>query len=166
MEKLISEFSVGLFFWQAVLFIALIFLLRKFAWKPILNAVNEREEKISSALEMAEKTKVEMAQLKSQNEDLMKKAREERDEILREAREAKAKMIEEAKGLAQKEADKMVAQAREAIKNEKLAAISELKNQVATLSIEVAEKIIKAELSKDGKQKELAHNLVEEINLN
>jgi len=166
MEKLISEFSVGLFFWQSMLFIALIFLLRKFAWKPILTAVNEREEKIESALKAAEEAEKRMQALNAQNEELLKKAREERDIILKEARETKDAIIAEAKDKAKQEAERVLAASREAIQNEKMAAIAELKNQVAVLSIEVAEKIIRQELKSDDKQKQLANNFVEEVSLN
>lgn len=166
MEKLISEFSVGLFFWQTVLFVGLVFLLRKFAWKPILNAVNEREEKIKGALKAAEEAEKKMQAINNESEALLKKAREERDQILKEAREAKEAMISDAKAKANAEAEKIIAQARETINNEKMAAITELKNQVAILSIEIAEKILKEQLNSDDKQKALVDNLLKEVNLN
>lgn len=167
MEKLISEFSIGLFFWQTILFVGLIFLLRKFAWKPILSAVNEREEKIRGALKAAEEAEKKMQALNSQSEALLKQAREERDQILKEAREARETIISEAKAKASAEAEKIITQAHESIKNEKMAAIIELKNQVAVLSIEIAEKILKEKLSNDDKQKALIENLLkEEVNLN
>lgn len=166
MEKLISEFSVGLFFWQTVLFVGLIFLLRKFAWKPILNAINEREEKIKAALKAAEEAEKKMQTLNSESEALLQKAREERDQILKEARLARETIISEAKEKATAEANKIIAQAHESIKNEKMAAITELKNQVAVLSIEIAEKILKEQLSDDDKQKTLINNLLKEVNLN
>lgn len=166
MEKLISEFSVGLFFWQTVLFVGLVFLLRKFAWKPILNAVNEREEKIKGALKAAEEAEKKMQAINNESEALLKKAREERDQILKEAREAKEAMISDAKAKANAEAEKIIAQAHETINNEKMAAITELKNQVAILSIEIAEKILKEQLNSDDKQKALVDNLLKEVNLN
>lgn len=166
MEKLISDFSIGLFVWQSVVFVALILLLRKFAWKPILNAVNDREEKIESALEAAEKAKIDIANLKSQNEDMRKEALVERDNLLKEAREIKDKIVAEAKNSAKEEGDRIVESARETIKNEKMAAVAEIKNQVAALSIEIAEKIVKERLSSDDKQKSLVDGLVKEINLN
>lgn len=166
MEKLISDFSIGLFMWQSIVFVILIFLLRKFAWKPILNAVNDREEKISSALEAAEQAKLDFAKLKSQNEDLRKESLIERDALLKEARDMKDKIVAEAKSTANEEGQRIVEAARETIRNEKMAAISELKNQVAVLSIEIAEKIVKEKLSSDDKQKALVDGLVEEINLN
>ena len=166
MEKLLNDFSVGLFFWQTILFVVLLFLLRKFAWKPILNAVNEREKSIEDALNSAEEAKKKMAELKSSNEDLLNKARAERDELLKEAREMKDKIVAEAKTSATQQADKIIADARESIQHEKMAAITELKNQVAVLSIEIAEKILKDELSSGDKQKAIIDNVVKEINLN
>lgn len=166
METLISNFSVGLFFWQAAIFIVLIFLLRKFAWNPILNAVNERESSIKEALDSAEEAKKEMAELKNSNEELLNKARVERDEMLKEARSIKEKMIAEAKTQANEDAEKIVTTARESIQHEKMAAITELKNQVAVLSIEIAEKILKDELSSADKQKAIIDNVVKDINLN
>lgn len=166
MEKLISEFSVGLFFWQLVIFVSLIFLLRKFAWKPILTAVDEREGKISEALEQAEKAKAEVARLQSNNEALLREAQAERDAILKAARDAKESMVSEAKAKASEEANRMIEQARESIRNEKMAAVTELKNQVATLSLEIAEKLVKEQLSSDAKQVELSNKLVSEIKLN
>lgn len=166
MEKLISDFSIGLFVWQSVVFVVLILLLRKFAWKPILNAVNDREEKIESALEAAEKAKIDIANLKSQNEDMRKEALIERDGLLKEAREIKDKIVADAKNAAKEEGDRIIESARDTIKNEKMAAVTEIKNQVAALSIEIAEKIVKEKLSSDDKQKTLVDGLVEEINLN
>lgn len=166
MEKLIGEFSFGLFFWQLFLFVGLIFLLRKFAWKPILKAVEERESSIEDALEAAEEAKKKMAELKSNNEDLLNKAREDRDAMLKEAREMKDKIVADAKTLANEQAEKIVAEARESIQHEKMAAITELKNQVAVLSVEIAEKILKDELSSADKQKAIIDNVVKDINLN
>ena len=152
MEKLITEFSIGLFFWQTVIFIFLILLLKKFAWKPILDAVNEREEGIKNALLSAEKAKEEMASLQSDNEETLKKARSERDSLLKEAREIKQQLIDEAKSEAKSEAKKIISQAQETIQNEKNAAIVDLKNQVAGLSIDIAEKVLKEKLSDDKTQ--------------
>ena len=120
MEKLLSEFSIGLFFWQTIIFILLIFLLKKYAWKPILDAVNEREEGIKNALLSAEKAKEEMASLQSDNEETLKKARAERDSLLKEAREIKQQLIDDAKNEAQSEAKKIISQAQETIQNEKM----------------------------------------------
>ena len=158
--------SIGLIFWTSLVFIILLFLLGKFAWKPILKSVKERETKIETALEASEKAREEMAALKSQNEDLRKEALAERDSLLKEAREMKDKIVAEAKNTAKEEGERIIESAREAIKNEKLAAVTELKNQVAVLSIEIAEKIVREKLSTDEKQKTLVDGLVEEINLN
>jgi len=166
MEKLISEFSVGLFFWQLVIFVSLIFLLRKFAWKPILSAVEERETKISDALDLAEKTKLEIAQLKSQNEELIKQARQERDEILNAARQTGEQILSDARSKASTETDKMLVNAQEAIQIERQKAITEIKNQVATLSLSVAEKLVRQDLSSDSRQKELAEKLVADAKMN
>ena len=165
MEKLISEFSLGLFFWQTIIFILLIFLLKKYAWKPILDAVNEREEGIKNALLSAEKAKEEMASLQSDNEETLKKARAERDTLLKEAREIKQQLIDDAKNEAQSEAKKIISQAQETIQNEKKAAISDLKNQVATLSIDIAEKVLKEKLSDDKTQMNLVKDLVKDVTL-
>lgn len=166
MEKLLGEFSVGLFFWQTLLFVALVLLLKKFAWKPILDAVNEREQGIKDALDSAEQAKQEMANLQADNEKLLKEARAERDAMLKEARDIKNKMINDAKEEAKVEADKMVAQAQVAIDSEKKAAIADLKNQVASLSLEIAEKVVKENLSNDDKQQKLVKNLLEDSSLN
>ena len=165
MEKLITEFSIGLFFWQTIIFILLIFLLKKFAWKPILDAVNDREEGIKNALLSAEKAKEEMASLQSDNEETLKKARSERDSLLKEAREIKQQLIDEAKNEAKNEAKKIISQAQETIQNEKNAAIVDLKNQVASLSIDIAEKVLKEKLSDDQSQMNLVKDLVKEVTL-
>ena len=165
MEKLLSEFSIGLFFWQTVIFVCLIFLLKKYAWKPILDSVNEREEGIKNALLSAEKAKEEMASLQSDNEQTLKKARLERDGLLKEAREIKQKLIDDAKNEANTEAKKILIQAQETIKSEKNAAIVDLKNQVASLSVEIAEKVLKEKLSNDKSQMELVKELVKDVSL-
>lgn len=166
MEKLLDEFSIGLFFWQTVLFLALLFLLRKYAWKPILNAVNEREEGIKNALLSAENAKREMENLQSDNEKLLKEARTEREAMLKEARDIKNKMIEDAKEEAREEANKLIIQAQASIESEKKAAIAELKSQVANLSIDIAEKVVKEELSNKGKQVKLVESMLGETKLN
>ncbi|HZW62659.1 MAG TPA: F0F1 ATP synthase subunit B [Flavobacteriaceae bacterium] len=166
MEKLLGEFSIGLFFWQSVLFLALLFLLHKFAWKPILNAVNEREEGIKNALDSADKARREMENLQADNEKLLKEARAEREAMLKEAREVKNKMIEDAKGEAKEQANKLIVQAQAAIETEKKAAIAELKSQVASLSIEIAEKVVREELSNKEKQMKLVESMLGEAKLN
>ena len=162
---LFNDFSIGLFVWQTVLFLALLFLLRKYAWKPILGAVEEREEGIKNALEAADNAKKDMETLKADNERILREAKAERDSILKEAREIKETIITEAKTQASEEADKVLASAREQINNEKLAAITELKNQVADLSIDIAEKVLKSELKDADKQKELVNNALKEAAL-
>ena len=166
MEKLINDFSFGLFFWQSLIFLLLIFLLRKFAWKPILDAVNEREEGIKNALLSAEIAKRDMQNLKSDNEKLLAEARVERDVILKEAREIKDKSVSEAKDEAQVQAGKMIEQAKAAINSEKNAAMAELKNQVSSLSIEIAEKVLRSELADKESQTKLVEKMLGDVKLN
>ncbi len=158
--------SIGLLFWMSVTFLAILFILKKFAWKPILKMIKEREESIDNAIQSAENARKEMQELKSSNEKILADARAERDAMLKEARETKEAIVNEAKSKAKAEADKLVAAARESINNEKLAAMTELKNQVATLSIDIAEKILKEHLAADDKQKALVSNLMKEVTLN
>ena len=165
MEKLINDFSFGLFFWQSILFILLLFLLKKFVWKPILDALNSREEGIKNALDEADKARQEMLDLKSSNEKILKEARIERDTLLKDARMIKDKMISEAKDEAKAQSNKIIEQAKQTIENEKLAAITELKNQVAELSIGIAEKIMKEELSNKDKQVKLIEKMLDEAKL-
>ena len=165
MEKLINDFSFGLFFWQIVLFVLLLLLLKKYAWKPILDALNSREEGIQNALDEADKSRQEMVDLKSSNEMILKEARAERDGLLKDARMIKEKMITEAKDEAKTQSNKIIEQAKQTIENEKLAAITELKNQVAELSIGIAEKIMKDELSNKGKQVAMIEKMLDEARL-
>jgi F-type H+-transporting ATPase subunit b len=165
MEKLINDFSFGLFFWQTLIFLLLIFLLKKFAWKPILDAVNEREEGIKNALLSAENAKRDMQNLKSDNEKLLAEARVERDVILKEAREIKDKIVSEAKDEAQIQAGKMIEQAKAAINSEKNAAMAELKNQVSSLSIEIAEKVLRSELTDKDSQTKLVEKMLGDVKL-
>jgi F-type H+-transporting ATPase subunit b len=160
------EPGIGLIFWTTVTFLLLLGILGKYAWKPILNAIKTREEGITAALASAESALKDMRELKAANEVILNQARTERDNMLREARETKDTIIAEAKQRAQAESDRIMASAREQIGNEKNAAIAELKRQVAVLSIEIAEKILKTELSNDDKQKALVLNLMKDINLN
>ena len=166
MEKLIEEFSLGLFVWQTVIFVGLVLLLKKFAWKPILNAVNEREEGIKGALEAADQARAELENLNADNEKLLKEARAEREVMIKEARQFKDKMIADAKADAKAEADKLIAQAQETIQSEKKAAVADIKKQVAELSIAIAEKVIKEELSNASKQDKLVSDLVKDIEIN
>lgn len=156
----------GLTIWMLVTFGLLMFLLKKYAWKPILGAINERETKIEGALAAAEKAKEDMAELNAKNDELRKVALAERDGLMKEAREIKAQIITDAKTKAGSEADVIIATARETISQEKAAAVSEIKAQVATLSIDIAEKLVKEKLSSDDKQRTLVDNLVEDVNLN
>ena len=166
MEQLLGEFSTGLFILQTVLFVCLVLLLKKFAWKPILDAVNEREEGIRNALLSAENAKKEMLNLQSSNEKLVAEARAERDAMMKEAREIKEKMINDAKSEAQTQGEKMIAQAKAAIESEKNAAMVELKNQVSTLSLEIAEKVLKSELSNKESQTKLVEKMLGDAKLN
>ena len=166
MEQLIEEFSIGLFFWQTLLFVILVFFLRKYAWKPILSAVEEREQGIKNALDSAEKAKAEMDSLNADNERILAEARIERDSLLKEAREMKESIINEAKDKANKEADKILFSSKEQILNEKMKAITELKNTVADLSIDMATMVLKSELKDAQKQKELVSKALKEAELN
>lgn len=164
MDLITPEF--GLFVWQTVVFLILIFLMAKFAWKPILGAVRQREESINDALASAEKARKEMQNLQADNEKLLQEARVERDAILKEAREIKEKVISDAAGEAQAKADKIVAQAQVTIQNEKNAAVAEIKNQVAELSIQIAEKVVRRELSSKEKQERLVEEMLDDVTLN
>ena len=158
--------AFGMIFWTVLIFLFLLVLLKKFAWKPILNAINERNDSIADALTSAEKAKEEMTKLKADNEQILDEARSTRDEILKEARNLKDKTISEAKAMAKDEADNIIASAKLAIQSEKRAAINEIKNQVASLSIEIAEKILSKELSDTKSQKALIEDLLNKTNIN
>ena len=158
--------GIGLMFWTTLVFLLLMFILAKFAWRPILNAVKDREDSINEALNSAEKAKSEMVALSSKNEDLLQEARLERDALMKEAREIREKMIADSKGIAKTEADKMIASARESIETEKAAAVADFKNQVSDFALDIAERIIRTELSSDSKQQDLAKSLVKDIKLN
>jgi len=160
------EPGIGLIFWTSLTFLLLVGILGKYAWKPILKAIKTREEGITAALASAENALKDMRELKAANELILNQARTERDALLKEARETKDSIVAEAKQKAQGESDRILNTAREQIANEKNAAISELKKQVAILSIEIAEKILKSELSNDEKQKALVSNLMKDVNLN
>ena len=158
--------AIGQIFWGGLVFLILLFLLAKFAWKPMLSAVNQREQSIQESIDLAAKTKAEMEALKLQNEDLLKEARMERDKMIKEATATSKKLIEDARAEGQTQQNKIVEEAQKIIKNEKAAAIAELKTQVASLSLEIAEKIIKGELASDDKQKALAEQIANDISLN
>ena len=165
MEKLISEFSLGLFVWQLLIFVGLIFLLRKFAWKPILDAVNDRETSIKDALTAAEEARVEMENLQSDNQRILKEARSEKEALLKEALTTKSEIINAAKEEAQQEAQKIIIQAQETIQNEKRVAVNELKHQVGYIAIDIAEKVLKKELESKEKQMQLVNQILEDTDL-
>ncbi len=154
--------AIGLIFWTTVVFTLLVLLLKKFAWKPILSAVDERNQSIKNSLAQAEKARNEMSELTANNDKIIAQAKVDRDVILKEARDMKNEIISEAKDKASKEAEKLVSTAKEQILNEKMKAITELKNHVADLSIEMAEKILSSELSDVAKQKELVKKALKE----
>ena len=158
--------GIGLIFWMSLTFLIVLLLLKKFAWKPILSSIKEREQNISTSLAMAKQTQEEMKRLQADNEKLLHQAREERDAILRDANKLKDTIISEAKGKAQTEADRIVESARVNIESEKAAAIAELRNQVAALTIEVAEKVLTAELTDKAKQTSFAEKQLETMNFN
>lgn len=158
--------GTGLIIWQAIIFLLLFFLLAKLAWKPIVQSLKIREESIQEALDSAEKAKEEMAQLKAENEKLLDQARQERDEILKEAREVATSIKEDAETDAGKQAAKMIEDARHAINTEKQAALTEVKTQVAQLSLQVTEKLLRKKLEDEKAQKELIQEFVKDINLN
>lgn len=156
----------GLVVWNLVAFLVLLFILGKFAWKPILKSLKTRETNISESLATAERVKAEMAQLKSENEALLAKAREERALMLKEARDTKEKIINEAKEQAKVEANKIITDAHAAIQQQKMAALTDVKNQVGNLVIEVAEKVLRRELGDKAKQETFIKQLAEEVKLN
>ena len=160
------EFDPGLIIWTTIIFTLLLIVLKKFAWKPILNSVDERNKSIEDALKAADKAKQEMASLNADNEKILQEAKKERDLLLKEAREIKSSIINEAKEQANTEADKIITSAKEQISNEKMKALTELKNQVASLSIEMSEKVLKSELSDAAKQKEFVSKSLKQSELN
>ena len=165
MEKLISEFSLGLFFWQSLIFMGLLFMLRKFAWKPILDAVNDRETSIKDALASAEAARDEMKNLQSDNQRILKEARAEKESLLKEARTTRSELINNAKEEAQEEAQKILSQAQDAIQSEKRAAVKELKEQVGSIAMEIAEKVLQKELENKDRQLELVDQLLQDTKL-
>jgi len=165
MEKLISEFSFGLFFWHLLVFVGLIFLLKKFAWKPILDTINERETSIRDALKSAENARSEMESAQADNKKILKEALMEKERILKEANDIKSKTINESKAIAKIEADKIIKQAENLIQAEKNAVINDLKDQVAELSINIAEKVLKDELNNKVKHEKLVERLLKESNI-
>ncbi|MDA9669365.1 F0F1 ATP synthase subunit B [Flavobacteriaceae bacterium] len=165
MEKLISEFSLGLFFWQTLIFVGLIFLLKKYAWKPILSAVNDREASIKDALEAAKEARSEMESLQSDNQRILKEARAQKEVLLKEARSIRSEMINTAKVEAQSEANKILSQAQEAIQNEKRTAVNELKNHVSSIALDIATKVLQNELKNKDKQMQLVSKLLQDSDM-
>lgn len=166
MDKLIHDFSFGLFFWQAFILAILLVLLAKFAWKPIMTSITEREEGIKNALDSAENARKEMQNLQADNQRILQEARAERDAMLKDAREMKEKIVADAKTEAQEQGQKMIEQAKAAIESEKNAAMAELKLQVSTLSLSIAEKVLKDELSNKESQTKLVDQLLGDVKLN
>ena len=164
MDLVTPEF--GLIFWTLITFLALLFILKKFAWKPILGAVSEREQGIRDALASAVEARKEMENLQADNERILKEARVEREAMLKEARELKNKMIDDAKQDAKLEASKLITQAKAAIEAEKKATIADLKSQVAKISISIAEKVVREELSNTEKQEKLVESMLDNTTLN
>ncbi|MBG6235295.1 F-type H+-transporting ATPase subunit b [Pedobacter sp. CAN_A7] len=164
MELLVPEF--GLVIFQTIAFLLLMFILSKFAWKPVLAAIKEREQSIDEALSKAELAKQEMARLTSQNEELMKTARAERDQMLKEAKTLKDNIVNEAKTQAQAEGAKLIEKARIEIENQKKTALFELKSQVSSLSIEIAERVLREQLKDKSTQEDLVANLLKDVELN
>ena len=158
--------SIGLIVWSTVVFLTLLFILAKFAWKPVMAAIKEREQFIDDALNKAELATQEMARLTAQNEDLMKQARAERDEILKEAKMLKDNIVNEAKTQAQTEGTKLIEKARIEIENQKKAALAELKGQVSSLSLEIAERVLRSQLDDKAKQQDLVASLLKDVELN
>ena len=160
------EPGIGLLFWMTLTFLILLFLLAKFAWKPILTAINEREVTIVDSLNQAKLAKQEVENLKAENEIIIREAKIERDQILKEARDIRDRIVGEAKGLAKAEGDKMIESARQTIQAEKSAAVSDIKSQIGTLSVNIAESILKQKLDNDGAQDALVANILNSSNLN
>lgn len=158
--------SIGLVFWSTLSFLILMFLLTKFAWKPITNALKEREESIENALKQAEAARDQMQALKNDNEKLLNEARAERDRLLKEAAEMKDQILAKAKSDAKTEGEKMIANAKEAIEREKLNALNQLKAQVAVLSVDMAEKVLRKQLADRGQQEAFVNDNLKSINLN
>ena len=158
--------QLGLIFWTTLIFILLVLILKKYAWSPILTAVDKRNKDIEESLKLAEKAKEEMAQLTAGNEKIIQEAKKEREALLKDARETKRQIIDDAKSQANKEADKIIVLAKDQITNEKLKAITELKNHVAGLSIEMAEKIVKSELSEKEKHKKFIEKTLQSKEFN
>lgn len=164
--EIFNDFSIGLFAMQAFILLILIFLMMKFAWKPILSALNDREEGIQNALDQAENARKEMQNLQADNDRLLKEARAERDAMMKDARDIKESIIAEAKEEAQEQTTIMVENAKATIKQEQQAAIAELKKNVADLSIDIAQQLVRKELASSDEQLKLVEGMLKEVTLN
>ena len=164
MELLLPK--LGLIFWTIIAFGIVFYILKKFAWKPILKSLSEREQNISDSIQSAQNIKLEMAQLKSENESLLMKAREERAVMLKEAKDTRDKMINEAKEQAKIETNRIIADAQQSINQQKMAAITDLKNQVGNLVIQVSEKVLRRELTNKQDQEVYIKSLADNVKLN
>lgn len=158
--------GIGLIFWMTLAFGVVLWILAKFAWKPIMKSLHEREKSIDEALHEADKARQEMKELKFNNEQLMADAKEQRDDILKQARKIRDNILEEAKIKAHEEAQRMIESARDSIQNEKMAVMVQMKNEIARLAIDVAEKLLQHELADRKKQQELAEDLIRKVNFN
>lgn len=158
--------GLGLLFWTLLAFSIVFFILKKYAWAPILSSLNEREHGIAASLEAAQKMKLEMAALKNENEAMMAQAREERAQLMKEARETRDRIVNEAKEQAKAEANKIILEAQAAIQQQKMAALTEVKNQVGSLVLEVSEKVLRRELSNKKEQENYIQQLAGEVKLN
>jgi F-type H+-transporting ATPase subunit b len=158
--------AVGLLFWMALVFGILVIGLKMYAWKPIIGGLKEREDQIQSALDLAERTRAEMQKLQADNQQLLVQARTERDSILKAAKEASDNMITEAKNKAQAEGKRLIEDAREAINNERVAVMAQMKKEVVTLSLGIAEKVLRKELTDKTSQQKLIAELAETARLN
>ena len=165
MEKLINEFSFGLFFWQLLIFVGLILILKKFAWKPILDTLNERENSIKQSLESAQKAKDEFSKIKADNEKILSNAKKERDFIISDAKKTGREIIEDSKNVAKLESEKIIENARESIIQEKDLVLKDLKSQVVDISVEIASKILQKELNEKQKQEDYTQKLIDQIEI-
>ena len=165
MEKLINEFSFGLFFWQLLIFVGLILILKKFAWKPILDTLNERENSIRESLESAQKAKDEFSKIKADNEKILSNAKKERDFIISDAKKTGREIIEDSKNVAKIESEKIIENARESIIQEKDLVLKDLKSQVVDISVEIASKILQKELNEKQKQDDYTQKLIDQIEI-
>ncbi|MBA7531461.1 ATP synthase subunit b [subsurface metagenome] len=158
--------DIGTIFWMVLMFVIVLIILKKFAWKPILNALRNREESIEESLRTADRVKIEMEKLQADNEKIMAEARKERDKMLKETKKISEMILNEAKNKASEESKKIIQSARVQIENEKDAAIDDIRIQVAELSVDIAEKILQEKLKDDKAQQELMEKLLKDVKMN